>query len=105
MTDARMGHGNPFVTGDRTWTLGHRNTGDGLPESRVGVELAPSPPQPVVAPPASVDGPVRGNRRSRVYHLPTGCPSYNAVSPQNTVAFRTEAEAQAAGYRKAGNCR
>jgi micrococcal nuclease len=49
------------------------------------------------------DGIVRGNRKSRVYHLPE-CPHYHQLSPENTVSFATEAEAQAAGYRKAKNC-
>jgi type VI secretion system secreted protein VgrG len=46
-----------------------------------------------------------GNRNSHVYHLPQGCPSYNRVTAKNRVPFNSEAEAQAAGYRKAGNCR
>jgi methylphosphotriester-DNA--protein-cysteine methyltransferase len=46
---------------------------------------------------------VRGNKRSKVYHLPP-CPGFAAVSPTNSVAFASEADAQAAGYRKAGNC-
>ncbi|MBX3266434.1 MAG: thermonuclease family protein [Acidobacteria bacterium] len=54
--------------------------------------------------PEAVEGLIIGNRRSRVYHAP-GCPSYNRVSPQNRVMFKTAAEAEKAGYRKAGNCR
>ena len=27
---AIMGHGNPFVTGERNWSIGHRNAGDGI---------------------------------------------------------------------------
>jgi len=49
------------------------------------------------------EGIVRGNRKSRVYHLPE-CPHYQRLSSANTVSFTTEAEAQAAGYRKAKNC-
>lgn len=51
------------------------------------------------------NGAIIGNRRSRVYHLPAGCPSYNRVSPKNRVSFRSELAARAAGYRIAGNCR
>lgn len=47
---------------------------------------------------------VRGNRNSGIYHVP-GCRNYDDISQKNRVIFRTEAEAQAAGYRKAGNCR
>ena len=50
-----------------------------------------------------IDGIVRGNRKSRIYHLPE-CPHYHRLSPTNTVSFTTEAEAQEAGYRKAKNC-
>ncbi|WP_456153991.1 sunset domain-containing protein [Pseudomonas taeanensis] len=46
-----------------------------------------------------------GNRNSRVYHLPKGCPSYNQVGERNQVAFNSAAEAEAAGVRQAGNCR
>ena len=49
-------------------------------------------------------GPVRGNRNSRVYHA-SHCPSYNAMNEANRVEFSSEAEAMAAGYRAAGNCR
>ena len=48
-------------------------------------------------------GIVQGNRRSRIYHLPT-CPAYGTLSPKNTVPFTSENEARSAGYRKAGNC-
>jgi hypothetical protein len=46
---------------------------------------------------------VRGNKRSKVYHLPH-CPGFTAVSPANSVTFASEADAQQAGYHKAGNC-
>lgn len=46
---------------------------------------------------------VRGNRNSRIYHL-AHCPSFEAVSPANRVGFASESAAQAAGFRRAGNC-
>ncbi len=49
--------------------------------------------------------PVIGNRNSRVYHLPKGCPSYNQVGERNRVFFSNAAEAEAAGFRQADNCR
>lgn len=91
---AVMGHSNPFVTGERQWRVGHRNMAEGVMSD--------------VPPAQSAEGssmPIRGNRNSRVYHLPIGCPSYNAMSPRNIVEFATEEEAIEAGYRKAGNCR
>jgi endonuclease YncB( thermonuclease family) len=51
----------------------------------------------------AASGEVHGNRNTRVYHLP-GCPGYNRMKPTNLVPFATEAEAQQAGYRRAGNC-
>ncbi|MEI2421041.1 Ada metal-binding domain-containing protein, partial [Arthrospira platensis SPKY2] len=48
--------------------------------------------------------PIRGNRNSSIYHLP-GCPSFDAMAKHNIIEFRTEAEAQAAGFRRAGNCK
>lgn len=67
--------------------------------------------------PAQVDGPrgllnatptvpagrVIGNRNSNIYHVP-GCRSYNDVAERNRVYFTSEAEAQAAGFRRARNC-
>jgi hypothetical protein len=53
--------------------------------------------------PAAASGEVHGNRRSKVYHLPS-CPGYENMSPANLVPFATEAEARETGYRKAGNC-
>ena len=59
---------------------------------------------PAGTPAASASGDnVRGNTRSKVYHLP-GCPGFNAMSPANIITFAGEAEAQQAGYRKARNC-
>ena len=90
-----MGHSNPFVTGDRVWSLGYRPTRDGVVS-----------PGPVATPAqgASSAGGIIGNRNSKVYHLPSGCPSYDRVAPRNQVHFDTEAAAVAAGFRKAGNC-
>lgn len=47
---------------------------------------------------------VRGNKNSGIYHVP-GCRNYDDVSLANRVIFKTEDDAKAAGYRKAGNCR
>lgn len=47
---------------------------------------------------------VVGNRRSHLYHAPN-CRGAAATSEKNRVAFQTAAEAEAAGYRRAGDCR
>ncbi|MDO5301370.1 MAG: thermonuclease family protein [Tissierellia bacterium] len=45
---------------------------------------------------------IKGNRRSHIYHLPED-PSYNSISPKNVIWFHSIEEAEAAGYRRAGN--
>ncbi|MEK7760189.1 MAG: thermonuclease family protein [Nitrospirota bacterium] len=47
--------------------------------------------------------PVVGNKRSGKYHLPH-CSGYSQVSIKNRVEFASEAEAEAGGFLKAGNC-
>ncbi|WP_201750187.1 thermonuclease family protein [Tautonia marina] len=47
---------------------------------------------------------VLGNRRSFVYHTPN-CRGAASMSEKNRVPFKTAAEAESAGYRKAGDCR
>jgi endonuclease YncB( thermonuclease family) len=56
-----------------------------------------------VASAGAASGEVHGTRNTRVYHLPA-CPGYNRMKPTNRVLFTTEAEAQQAGYHRAGNC-
>jgi len=53
--------------------------------------------------PTTATGPIVDDRSSKIYHLPN-CSDYGKVAPRNQVPFKTEAEAQAAGYRKARNC-
>lgn len=48
-------------------------------------------------------GPVIGNRRSRIYHLPD-CPGYTTVAPTNRRYFGSPQEAERAGFQKAKNC-
>jgi deoxyribonuclease-1 len=100
-----MGHHNPFVTGERKWVPGYRPQGAGQAATTRAVPAMQSEaPARQVQVAARQDGPVFGNKRSGVYHLPQGCPSYSQVSTKNRVQFSTELEALAAGFRKAGNC-
>ncbi|KAF0805852.1 EndA [Alcanivorax sp. S71-1-4] len=85
---ARMGHGNPFVSGVRQWSLNHRNSRDGL------VSVVPGQAASAV---------VHGNRNSHIYHL-SHCPGYTAMAERNRVSFSSPASAEAAGYRRARNC-
>jgi hypothetical protein len=71
---------------------------------RQGARTAKAPVKaPGSKPSTSADGPIIGNRSSKIYHL-SNCPDYSKVSERNRVPFNTEAEAQAAEYRKARNC-
>ncbi|MBE0507253.1 MAG: endonuclease [Marinospirillum sp.] len=92
-----MGHHNPFVTGEKQWTAGDRG--------RATKAQAARPVPHPAAEQEAAQGVIIGNRNSKVYHLPAGCPSYDRVSPSNQVHFDTEQQAVSAGYRKAGNCR
>lgn len=80
--------------------------------ARRGLWVEPNPVPPWVArrqaeprgPPARAtpaDGPLHGNTRSRVYHRDT---CRNAHCLNCTVAFSSENDARAAGYRPAGDC-
>lgn len=91
-----MGHHNPFVTGERQWVPGYKPTRDGLQEAIVS--------QPANPETHTTAGPIHGNRNSRIYHLP-GCPSYTAMADKKRVIFSNRTEAEATGYRLAGNCR
>lgn len=56
---------------------------------------------PLVGTPKAAAGPIIGNKNSHVYHLQAAVESLPAE--KNRVYFQTEAEAQAAGYHKAGS--
>ena len=100
---AIMGHPNLFVTGQRIWTSGYKPAGEGV-VSPVAQKTATPQTRPA-APASASTGVIIGNKNSHVYHLSAGCPGYTQVLPKNQTRFSSEAEAQAAGYRRAGNCR
>lgn len=64
-----------------------------------GVQALPQPKSEEL-----VTLPVVGNKRSGKYHL-SHCSGYSQINFENRVEFASEAEAEAAGYRRAGNCR
>lgn len=104
-----VGYPNKFVTGERAWALGYKPTGEGVGprnarKSATG-QAAKTQETKAVTRAALAGGEVIGNRRSGVYHLPSGCPSYGQVSAKNQVSFGSEAEAIESGFHKAGNCR
>lgn len=95
-----MGHHNEFVTGERTWVLGHKSQEASTDLFSVSGVTGKTLSSPKASNDSSV---IHGNSRSRIYHL-SNCPSYNAMSARNRVEFFSENEALGAGYRKAGNC-
>lgn len=100
---AIMGHSNPFVTGQRTWTPGYKPIADGIVSPITQRAATPEAVTQVAS--SAATGVIIGNKNSHLYHLPTGCPSYDKVSPKNQVRFDSPDQAEAAGFRRAGNCR
>lgn len=50
-----------------------------------------------------MDGEVRGNKSSLIYHL-APCPNYNSISPENLKVFKSTEEAEEAEYLFTKNC-
>ena len=69
----------------------------------VAVSAPASVPAEATQPTAST-GEIIGNKNSKIYHKP-GCPGYNSVSEKNQVRFKSAEEAEAAGFKRAGNCK
>jgi deoxyribonuclease-1 len=92
-----MGHNNPFVTGEKRWEMDFKRSG-------VGLITRPTSPEIPVESFSDKVLEVRGNRNSKIYHLP-GCPHYDRISERNVILFDSEAQAVESGYRKAGNCK
>lgn len=49
------------------------------------------------------DKKIKGNKNSRIYHLPH-CPNYNDIAEKNIIWFKTNEDAEKAGFRMARNC-
>jgi micrococcal nuclease len=64
----------------------------------------PKPPWEWRKPAMPLSAEAIGNRRSHVYHR-SNCPAAVRMKDANRVRFATEAEAEAAGYEQAGDCR
>ncbi|YAP80524.1 endonuclease [Xenorhabdus stockiae] len=105
-----MGHHNPFVTGSKKWQLGHKNSGQGVTgqaDSRnVNAVRSISEPVSVTKSTAksAANEAIKGNKNSMIYHL-SHCSGYKTTSEKNAVYFRSESEAQKAGYHLAANCK
>jgi endonuclease YncB( thermonuclease family)/methylphosphotriester-DNA--protein-cysteine methyltransferase len=53
--------------------------------------------------PAPPEGTIIGNKGNQKYHRPD-CPGYRDMAERNRVFFKSVEEAEAAGYKRAGNC-
>jgi endonuclease YncB( thermonuclease family)/methylphosphotriester-DNA--protein-cysteine methyltransferase len=67
-------------------------------------KTTPTPKPAEGATDTAASGEVVGNKNSKIYHNP-GCPGYKSVSEKNRVFFKTAEEAEAAGYKRAKNCK
>lgn len=90
-----QGWSNPYISGEKRW-------GGSGSESSVNVKTVK--PMTSSRTPDQIEGPVRGNRNSRIFHVKGKCPSFDRVAERNRVEFTSVSEAVAAGYRMAGNC-
>ena len=70
----------------------------------VTVAAPASVPVEATTPATAATGEIIGNKNSKIYHKP-GCPGYNSVSEKNQVRFKNAEEAEAAGFKRAGNCK
>ena len=91
------------------WVFRKRQRGQSVSRAEMSCfSTVPSLPEATQAPTAPesqdlVAVPVVGNKRSGKYHLPH-CSGYSQINLENRVEFNSPAEAEAAGYRRAGNC-
>lgn len=99
-TAQQMGHPNDFVTGEKRWYPGY------LSNQPVPMDAEPAAAvrQLDAAPQSSHVSGVLGNRNSKKYHLPH-CSGYSQIKAENQQPFATEAQAIAAGFNLAGNCK
>ncbi len=112
----QMGHPNLFVTGAKEWFLGYQVNRSGAQANNQSQETSGLATQQQVfnqpsqsqfdaeIKPQQKAGAIMGNRQSKKYHL-AHCPGFQQVKVANQQFFTSEAEAKAAGYQKAGNCR
>lgn len=95
-----QGHNNPFVIGEKQWALGFKTSGEGVSNVPSEQTLPAKHSEK-----AAVDGPVIGNKNSRIYHPVKGCSANNRLpAEKNRIYFKNESEAIAKGFRKSKNC-
>jgi deoxyribonuclease-1 len=65
--------------------------------------VQPSPSNQSAQATPETDLKIKGNKQSRIYHLPR-CPNYNDIAERNIIWFKTKEEAEARKFRMAKNC-
>ncbi len=95
-----MGHHNGFVTGDKIWSIGHKNSGEGVKNTLVTAKPKTTQLNKV----SPQNNQVKGNQNSKKYHL-SHCGGFKTTAEKNAVLFDNELAAQKAGYQLAGNCK
>ncbi len=103
----QTGQHNPFVTGEMSWTLGHKNSGEALTNAasvNINSNNAKLNNTSPVLKKVSKQQAIKGNMNSKIYHL-SHCSGYKSLLNKNAVFFASESEAQKAGYRIAKNCK
>ena len=101
----QMGFSNPFVTGQKKWTVGYRPSGQTPPMPPQQPQRSTSNPSVPLIQPSSGSPYIWGNKNSQIYHIQHQCPGYDTIATKNRVPFATEQQAQSSGYRKAQNCK
>lgn len=71
--------------------------------TKTGIANEPSQSQPSSFGLNPSVGAYVASKNGSSYHLPS-CPGAKQIKEENKIWFKTEAEAQAAGYKPAGNC-
>lgn len=99
------GHYNPFVTGELTWQLGHRNQAAGLSVATAEIEKKAIKTKSNISAMARnyLTAAIKGNQISQIYHF-SHCQGYKVLSAKNSIVFENEQVAIAAGYLLAKNC-
>lgn len=99
-TAQHMGHQNDFVSGEKRWYPGYLSAQPEVAETAIAAKQSS---QAATSKPL-LQSAVRGNKNSKKYHLPH-CSGFSQIKAENQRQFASEADAVAAGFQLAGNCK
>ena len=97
------------VESEPTKTIENKGAAVLTESPKTSANLAPIPIQNTPAEESvteviAVDGEVVASKSGTKYHLPT-CSGAKTIKPENLITFASRAEAEAAGYTPAANCK